>query len=676
MPTWCPAGGIASSVPAPSTLCDSCRHVPRPLGSKQLVGPGPRYAKEVLERFRLQLLQKHLSLHDAFARMDRSVSREKALAPREFRLVLARLGAGEDDFVELFAAMDTNGSGSVSLSEFLHALVDVSPGALLWELRVKLLRFGLRKHNLHKTMDFVRWHQHGSQAKAAKLKRREWARGRQHDQAENAAVGNDSVPVVTPTSSTAPVSVAALANSEPDCGQGEDVEHTSDAEGSGDGFDEEAPCSSSERERDEQVCAGSSAESHGGSCGSRASPNSEEVTMFTSATVARRIPFQLGRTEWLKFCALLGLTLLEAGRLWDFIGEEAGIVDLRDMHETLRTTVAPDVSLERFTTKIVMRFDSIRDAFRKFAKGHEMRYPDFHELAKALDVNDGNADHLWHVLKSDASTLGAEGDHAEGHPALGITEETFVGQMLLWQPDTELSFLKEQLSELFGSLAQARRRLRRHGLAGNASLTPARLEAGLRVVGIAHCDASKLLCTVAGTRGGHLEQQVTLEHIIMAMRSSKPRSGKADGCSASNTVKNATLPLWQQLREMQAELQRGYNDDDESSSEPLTPTCRSPRFAGHGGRSRCPTAARGSVNTLGTSQVLNRMHEQVLQVRKNVAVTKRRLPVGTDGSSFVRVGPQKPDHEPRDGKENMLPSQAATPYKEKPVLRRRPPPLS
>lgn len=55
----------------------------------------------------------------------------------------------------LFAAMDADRSGFISLTEFLDALVNVSSDALLWELRCRLDSVDIRPSNLYKAFQLI-----------------------------------------------------------------------------------------------------------------------------------------------------------------------------------------------------------------------------------------------------------------------------------------------------------------------------------------------------------------------------------------------------------------------------------------------------------------------------------------------------------------------------------------
>jgi Ca2+-binding EF-hand superfamily protein len=116
----------------------------------------PQGSKKLLEDFRARLLQRFRSVHDAFNEFD-CIAKDKALSFQEFQQAVLRLGiSGGKEAKVLFKAMDTDKSGEVSMTEFLLALVDVSPQALLWELRCRLDSEGIRLNTLHKIFDLIK----------------------------------------------------------------------------------------------------------------------------------------------------------------------------------------------------------------------------------------------------------------------------------------------------------------------------------------------------------------------------------------------------------------------------------------------------------------------------------------------------------------------------------------
>eukprot|EP00929_Paragymnodinium_shiwhaense_P054458 TRINITY_DN27296_c0_g1_i1.p1 TRINITY_DN27296_c0_g1~~TRINITY_DN27296_c0_g1_i1.p1 ORF type:complete len:787 (-),score=139.08 TRINITY_DN27296_c0_g1_i1:183-2543(-) len=102
-----------------------------------------KFPREAAARFRLGLLARQRSLHDAFARQMESASWEKGLGPQEFRHALLRLVDDEGDVDELIASLGEGWSGTMALSALFRALVSCSRTSSLWELRCRLMTAGL-----------------------------------------------------------------------------------------------------------------------------------------------------------------------------------------------------------------------------------------------------------------------------------------------------------------------------------------------------------------------------------------------------------------------------------------------------------------------------------------------------------------------------------------------------
>jgi len=563
-----PRSGQSSQCLSPKSACSDFNGRPDiSHGAAALhCGTSGRFRQQVLARFRRQLLQRFYSLHDAFARLDHGASRDRALTPKEFHLALQRLGVGEEDADELFTAMDTNSVGGVSLSEFLHALVDVSPEALLWELRCRLVRVSIGPQNLQKALELVQWPQHGWRSKATELKRR--------------------------TTRTR-CRICAFCN----CA----CRHTAEPHNGAQG----------EAGEDGTGAAQAAAEQTSGvhSAASPPGPGSRP------ARLRRHTSFHLDRGDWLKLCTSIYLTLLEAERLFTFLADDTGHVDLRAMFETLRTTVEPDVSLERFSTKVLTRYETFQHAFSAFCEDRDtdperlLRWDGFCRIAVALSVNDGNAAKIWAVLIG-ADTKDAAGRTAPPTPAATmvrtapptpaasaavpvtpagttagsstalrtrfrfeeggssprkenraatVTEKSFVGQLSLWYPDTALKALKSQVCERFGNLAEGQRALSRR-LSRTEPLSPRELDSALRAVGIKHSDVQRALSTVTSRQGG----PASLNDAIETMRGTHSAAAKVTEpvACARSTVRHETQPLWEQLRHVQSDLRRRPHDDD------------------------------------------------------------------------------------------------------------------
>jgi len=489
--------------------------------------------------------------------------------------VLERLGVGEKDSQELFAVMDTNSDGGVSLTEFLHALVDVSPEALLWELRCRLIRVGISAQNLRKALELVRWPQHGWQSKATELKRRKTRRIRR-------------------------------------CSACASCSGCSCAEGKTDG---------SVTEASEVIEA--------------------PMEVFFEIGPKPRPPssYHLSRGDWLKLCTSICLTLLEAERLFEHLVDKSGMVDLRAMFETLRTTVEPDVSLERFTTKVQARYETVQAAFAAFCEDRDtdpermLRWDGFHALAVSLNVNDTNAEKLWDVLTActwDQENSPERNGNGQRTPKACITESAFVGQLSLWAPETALQALEGEMCERFGNLAEGQRALEKH-LTKTDALSPRELDSRLRAVGIKNCDVQRALRTVASRRND-TSAPVSLDATISTMRATRRSASKAGEPSrcARNAIKHDTLPLWEQLRNVQHDLRKRVDDDlcTPKAREPVVTfqehVQRSPSPAGPAERRRFAEAVHGAVRSAETSRsrfVLQSAHRQVVRLEERWAAS-------------------------------------------------------
>lgn len=292
---------------------------------------------------------------------------------------------------------------------------------------------------------------------------------------------------------------------------------------------------------------------------------------------------RLDHGDWLRFCFSLGLRSVEAERLFVILvgGDPSGIVDLPHMFATLRVTVAPDVSLERFATRVLDRYGSPAEAFDTVCSQRDrvMRWGDFQSLAEAIDVKDQNALELWTVLTSGTDTQ----DEIEGygfrpwdHPAepedieLSLPERAFTDQLLVWAPDTALGALRIQLCEHFGDLAQCRRGLEQRGLSKDRALTPDRFRAKLESVGVLGCDTRRILGAVPAALhvgdddsprlGSASRSRVTLGDLFEALSDTQwaAGSGRPGACTA---VRDGTTSLWQQLQEVQEDLSQGANGE-------------------------------------------------------------------------------------------------------------------
>merc|ERR1719428_660376 len=425
---------------------------PTPVSCSQ--GMSMQRKQQLLENFRARLLQHFRSVHDAFNEFD-CIAKDKALCFKEFQQALLRVGieCPAKDAKMLFQTMDADKSGEVSLTEFLLALVDVSPEALLWELRCRLDCEGIRLNTLHRIFDLIRRHD------------------RQHRQ--NLA----------------------------------------------DNMDKEKRLSDRELWRDRQ----------------------------------------LSRSDWSKLGAALGLTIVEAERLFSLIDkDDSGTIDLEEMFAALRA-VAPNVSLERFVTKVLVQYGTLPEAF----KAHARYSPDvrcsligleeFLSLAIVLGVNDRNARQLW-----DALDISGRIDANDA-----MNEEMFISQMKSWGPATAVDGLREEICEHFGNIAEGRRTLHKLGVPRAGALSTASFEAGLRAAGVTHCDAELVLSTLSGAQQASPMRTVgvTLDEVMKSLGADSMKT--SPGTLKSNAriiVGNDMGPCWQQITALKNEVRKGLAD--------------------------------------------------------------------------------------------------------------------
>eukprot|EP00746_Dinoflagellata_sp_MGD_P163846 gnl/MRDRNA2_/MRDRNA2_92107_c0_seq1.p1 gnl/MRDRNA2_/MRDRNA2_92107_c0~~gnl/MRDRNA2_/MRDRNA2_92107_c0_seq1.p1 ORF type:complete len:681 (+),score=141.61 gnl/MRDRNA2_/MRDRNA2_92107_c0_seq1:97-2139(+) len=409
--------------------------------------------QQILGDFRARLLQHFRSVHDAFNEFD-CIAKDKTLSLKEFQQAIMKFEiAGSSEAKVLFKLIDTDKSGEISLTEFLLALVDVSPEALLWELRCRLDSDGIRLNTLHKIFDLIRH---------------------------------------------------------------EDRQHHHN---SWDNIDKE------KRLRD------------------------KELWKYR----------QLSRSDWSKLGAALGLTIMETERLFVLIDkDESGTIDLEEMFAALRA-VAPNVSLERFVTKLLVQYGTLPDAFKAHARySPDMRcsligLDEFISLATVLGVNDGNARQLWEALDI-ASRIDADD---------AMNEELFISQMKAWAPTTALDGLREEICEHFGNIAEGRRTLRKLGVPVEGALSAASFEAGLRAAGVTHCDAELVLSTVSGWQQVspmHV-RGVTLDEVLKSLGTDEMRTSPGGlKKKARIIIGNDMGPYWQQIVNLKNEVRKGLSD--------------------------------------------------------------------------------------------------------------------
>eukprot|EP00746_Dinoflagellata_sp_MGD_P004638 gnl/MRDRNA2_/MRDRNA2_108982_c0_seq1.p1 gnl/MRDRNA2_/MRDRNA2_108982_c0~~gnl/MRDRNA2_/MRDRNA2_108982_c0_seq1.p1 ORF type:complete len:837 (+),score=172.22 gnl/MRDRNA2_/MRDRNA2_108982_c0_seq1:87-2597(+) len=447
-----------------------------------------RSRRELIEVFRKRLLEKYKSVHDAFMEIEADDSKDQLLTFKEFRKALRKLKLGDIDSRALFEAMDQDNSGEVTLTEFLVALVDVSPETLLWELRCRLESQHIRPDNLTKVWELISSEDDDQQKSRKKI-----------------------------NLGTAAKAAALLAEAEKDPEEAEE----------------------------------------------------------------RRNRSRLTRAEWLKFGSSLGLAINEIERLFGLIdSDRSGSVELSEMFAALRA-VAPDVSLERFVTKVLRQYRTLPEAFKAHADAaRRIGFEEFKSLAAQVDVNDKNAKELWEardigpVARLPGDSLTSSLDQNEH-----ITEEEFVRQMLAWSPDTALDRLRESLSEQFGSVAQGKRALIKAGVPKTAALTTEVFNAGLQKAGVRHCDGALILSTVASYRrkgdargspchrGSSVDSLkihgVTLDEVIAALRATSREGSRNDpqraGSLARAAVGSDLGPYWQQLKALKNDVRRGLD---------------------------------------------------------------------------------------------------------------------
>lgn len=480
-----------------------------------------RYRLQVLERFRWQLLQRFRSLHDAFARLHDLTTREHALSQEEFCQAFVALGVREADCMTVFEFMDFKGRASVSLAELRVALVTTSRQALLWELRCRLLTQGITPNDFSKVRKIL---------EVARRPRHRTVRQRRRLQGAsrigNYYVGRDNgMPVET--------------NNTEACAEDSETELFFKA----------------------------------------------EATYAWAETYETRTGFlpsssRLSRADWLHVCSAIGLTLLEAERLFTILSGTAGMVDLQEMFTVLRAGVAPHVSLERFATRVLTRFGSLHHAFAAACDpvARVVRWPEFHSLAVTLDVKDDNAERLWRALNlaqqsREEATESLSADVADGSHSIegsnpiedaaadsadqeveegAVTESTFVKELTVWAPSTALDALRNQVDEHFSDLSEFRYALTEAGWALNSSVSVEDLEKALLAVGVTGCNGERIFSAVSSSwRGGRKGGSVTLEDIIEALLST---NSAANGSMARSAVRDDLRAIWQQLHTVQADL--------------------------------------------------------------------------------------------------------------------------
>jgi len=525
-----------------------------------------KFRLQVFERLRRQLLERYLSLHDAFARLNLEAHRDRNLTRKEFRLALETLGVGEEDEEELFVAMDTQDVGGVNIACFLHALVDVSPEALLWELRCKFVRMNIGLHNLHKAMDLVQWPQHGWQSRATKVKRRQTRRS--------------------------PSNCSGFGQSRPD-----------------------SAFSESDGQR---------------------------------AAETRPTRYHLTRSDWLKLCTSMCMTLLEAERLFTILADRRRSVDLRAVFETLRTTVEPDISLERFVAKVLQQYGTLENAFKAFVEDRSylpnrpeplMWWEQFHRMLVALNISDKNAAEIW--TKLTGSLEGNDDASEEEKVGTAIAASAFLRELSLWAPDNALGVLKDRLAVRFGSLAEGHRMLQRSFPKEEKELHPGDLDARLRAAGIKNCNSvvRQALSSVESQKGF-----VTLSTTIDSMKDIDRHGRKALAHSESEiaahvAVRSQTQRCWAKIQSVQSDCLRRHVSDDDGGAAPAVGPSSAAAWPATARQASAPAAQKASTPQAADSQgfaqaihgavrgtksvhqksMLQQAHRQVMELEKRWA---------------------------------------------------------
>lgn len=254
----------------------------------------------------------------------------------------------------------------------------------------------------------------------------------------------------------------------------------------------------------------------------------------------------LDRTDWMKLGTMLGLTSVESERLFDIIDEDcSGSLDIQEVFKAFQR-VAPDVTIERFTTKVLIQYGTFQDAFKACSSSGAFGRKEFLAMAAVLDVNSRNSEQLWKAWEEQRNALGD----------LSASEEAFVAQMNAWAPDTVLDSLREQMLERFGGLVQGRNALQDAGLTPKVALTISSLGDALQAAGFCHCDAAALLNSVARCNcrtGLEEEQNVTLEDLVSMLQNGKGKVSQ----SVLRSVGHDIGACFQQLHHLKASIRMG-----------------------------------------------------------------------------------------------------------------------
>lgn len=303
---------------------------------------------------------------------------------------------------------------------------------------------------------------------------------------------------------------------------------------------------------------------------------------------------RLSHKEWEKLCLAIGLTVSEADRLAQIIGDPGALfcdsharsVDLNRMFDKLRVALAPEVTLERFASKVLVRYGDFASAFHAVAVeddgswakvrptlmeerptapvcSAQIRWQEFQDLAVAVEVNNRSSASIWQLLvtastrstgRSPSDVWGLSPSTVDSGKEIfsvaAVGFDTFVEQLSAWAPGTALESLKGQVRERFASLAEFRREMKRRSLNRGEALSEASLQACLDTTGII-CSTELLLETLRSRMGG---QDVTLDDLMSALRAAPSGPQPVGKSSAAATVAEAMLPFWQRVQEFRADL--------------------------------------------------------------------------------------------------------------------------
>lgn len=259
----------------------------------------------------------------------------------------------------------------------------------------------------------------------------------------------------------------------------------------------------------------------------------------------------LGLSDWLRFCGIIGLALFEAREVFHLLADGSESLSLYSMFETVQGTVTPHTSLMSLAERALHQYGSLREAFQAASWNLEskMDATQFRQFTKSLNYEERPSDLLWGVMITGSRMADPR-----------IVEDDFVRKLLRWAPNAAMASLKSQLIELHGSLVEAKRALRRHGMPGSVPLTPRKFRRVLLAAGITRSDTDVVLSKVMMARLRDLgtlkagDEEVTLDDVFDRLRGASllPKMGFGN---VEEFVKHETAPLWNQVREVEKQLE-------------------------------------------------------------------------------------------------------------------------